>query len=149
LARRTRDGVTKETGLLQEWPSNGGHINFGFQIKAGLGYSGFTIQDGSTFYNGSFSDKKKCYWPLMQIQVKKLWSSSRVGELLTNGWGDGPRMSPTVHGNKVYALGGKGNLVCVDIKQELIMAKKLSSVTSAVKFPDGVTQSPFSLTMER
>ena len=33
-------------------------------------------------------------------------------------------MSPTVHGNKVYALGGKGNLVCVDIKTETISWKR-------------------------
>ncbi|MBT3668452.1 MAG: polyvinylalcohol dehydrogenase, partial [Opitutae bacterium] len=40
-----RDGVTKETGLLQEWPSNGPY-KLWVSDQAGLGYSGFTIQDG-------------------------------------------------------------------------------------------------------
>ena len=46
---------------------------------------------------------------------KKVWSLA-VGELLTNGWGDGPRMTPSVAGGRVYALGGKGNLVCADAR---------------------------------
>ena len=35
---------------------------------------------------------------------------------MTNGWGDGPRTTPTVADGKVYALGGKGNLVCADAR---------------------------------
>ena len=47
-----------------------------------------------------------------------MWSCSfdscQSGDLLTNGWGDGPRTTPSVSDGKVYALGGKGNLVCAD-----------------------------------
>ena len=108
-----RDGVTKETGLLQEWPSDGPN-KLWVSDQAGLGYSGFTIQDGILFTMGAF-DKSESLLAFNANSGKKLWSL-KVGELLTNGWGDGPRMSPSVSGKKVYALGGKGNLVCVDIK---------------------------------
>jgi outer membrane protein assembly factor BamB len=36
-----------------------------------------------------------------------------VGSLFVNGYGDGPRGTPTVDGELIYALGGQGNLVCV------------------------------------
>ena len=108
-----RDGVTKETNLLQEWPSNGPNKLWDSD-KAGLGYSGFTIQDGILFTMGAF-DKSESLLAFNADSGDKLWSI-KVGELLTNGWGDGPRMSPSVSEGKVYALGGKGNLICVDIK---------------------------------
>jgi outer membrane protein assembly factor BamB len=44
---------------------------------------------------------------------KEKWSAE-AGALLTNGWGDGPRATPTVDGDKVYALSGKGALVCLN-----------------------------------
>jgi outer membrane protein assembly factor BamB len=108
-----RDGVSKETGLLQEWPSSGPN-KLWISDQAGLGYSGFTIQDGILFTMGAF-DKSEYLLAFNANSGKKIWSL-KVGELLTNGWGDGPRMSPSISGNKVYALGGKGNLVCVDVK---------------------------------
>ena len=54
---------------------------------------------------------------------KSIWSL-KLGELLTNGWGDGPRMTPTIADGKVYALGGKGILVCADAKS----GKKIWSI---------------------
>ena len=108
-----RSGVSTETGLLQEWPK-GGPKKLWFSNGAGLGYSGFTIEGGTLFTMGAF-DKYEYLIALDETSGEKVWSI-KVGELLTNGWGDGPRMSPTVYGNFVYALGGKGNLICVDRK---------------------------------
>ena len=43
---------------------------------------------------------------------KRKWDV-KVGEVLDNRWGDGPRSTPTVADGHVYALGGRGDLVCV------------------------------------
>ena len=92
------------------------HSNFGFQIRAGLGYSGFHEYKTEYFLPWvHFRKDRNRYWPSMQIPERNYGQAQEVGELLTNGWGDGPRMSPSVSGEKVYALGGKGNLVCVQI----------------------------------
>ena len=32
--------------------------------------------------------------------------------MLTNNWGNGPRGTPTVDGQQVYALSGRGTLLC-------------------------------------
>ena len=118
---KDRSGVSNESKLLKKWP-NGGPQQLWVTDKAGLGYSGFSIKDGVLFTMGAFQ-KKEMLLAFNANSGEELWQEE-VGELLTNGWGDGPRMSPTVHGNKVYALGGKGNLVCADIKTGTISWKR-------------------------
>ena len=108
-----RDGLSKETGLLQEWPTGGPHKIWSSD-KAGLGYSGFSISNGTLFTLGAFEQEEH----LLAFDAatgKKLWSLP-VGKLLANSWGDGPRMTPSVADGKVYALGGKGSLLCVDAR---------------------------------
>jgi hypothetical protein len=89
---QNRDGISKETNLLKKW-SGSGPDQIWFSDKAGLGYSGFTIIDDVLYTMGAFDKKEK----LLALNAKNgelLWEIE-VGELLTNGWGDGPRMSPT------------------------------------------------------
>lgn len=43
-----------------------------------------------------------------------LWSTTVSDAVLENGWGDGPRGTPTVDDNYVYAMSGEGDLVCAD-----------------------------------
>src|SRR5437660_11580281 len=47
----------------------------------------------------------------------ELWTA-KVGPFFTfkgNEWGDGPRSTPTIDGTRLYALGGQGDLICLDI----------------------------------
>jgi outer membrane protein assembly factor BamB len=41
--------------------------------------------------------------------------TANLGAVLDNDWGDGPRGTPTVDGDRVYALSGPGNLVCINV----------------------------------
>ena len=108
-----RSGRSVETGLLQSWPS-GGPPKTWTSREAGMGYSGFSIVQGGLYTMGAFGKEERLL-AFNASNGKKIWSLP-VGELLTNGWGDGPRMTPTVADGKVYALGGKGNLVCADAR---------------------------------
>jgi outer membrane protein assembly factor BamB len=60
---------------------------------------------------------------VIAIDEKKgteLWRV-KIGPIFTfkgNAWGDGPRSTPTIDGNFLYALGGRGELVCVDINKK-------------------------------
>ena len=108
-----RTGISQETGLLQEWPA-GGPKKVWSSGDTGLGYSGFSVVKGGLYTMGAFGQEEKLL-AFNAMTGKMVWSLV-VGELLTNGWGDGPRMTPTVAGGKVYALGGQGNLVCADAR---------------------------------
>ena len=108
-----RNDVSKETGLLQSWPEGGPEKIWMIKL-GGLGYSGFSVSDDHLFTLGAFGKEEK----LLAFNAstgKKAWELT-TGELLTNSWGDGPRMTPTISDGLVYALGGRGNLVCADAK---------------------------------
>ena len=104
-----RDDSSAETGLLTQWPAEGPKRVWLFE-KAGQGYSGFSVVGGKLFTIGT-RDGKEILLALDAATGQEAWATP-VGEILGNGWGDGPRGTPTVDGEHVYALSGKGNLVC-------------------------------------
>lgn len=106
-----RTDVSTETGLLKTWPAEGPRRVW-LNQDAGLGYSGFAVV-GDTLYTLGARDAVE-YVIAMDVATGKEKWSAEAGALLTNGWGDGPRSTPTVDGGKVYALSGKGILVCLD-----------------------------------
>ena len=46
---------------------------------------------------------------------KELWST-KFAKGFKNNWGNGPRGTPTIDGDKVYALAPKGEVVCMNIE---------------------------------
>jgi outer membrane protein assembly factor BamB len=106
-----RDDKSTETGLLKTWPADGPKLDWMFK-DAGLGYSGYAIV-GGTLYTMGARDAVEYVIAVDTKTGKEKWSVE-AGALLTNGWGDGPRSTPTVSGDKVYALSGKGTLVCLN-----------------------------------
>ncbi len=105
-----RDGLSEESGLLKEWPE-GGPQKLWTSNEAGLGYSSFSVV-GDRLYTMGADDSQEYVIALDATSGKKLWQTA-VGERLENGWGPGPRSTPTVVGDLIVALGGKGGLYCV------------------------------------
>lgn len=104
-----RSGVSAETGLLKTWPANGPKRAWLFE-NAGLGYSGPAIANGKLFTLGT-RNGSEILLALDAATGKELWTA-KLGTILGNDWGDGPRGTPAVDGDRVYALSGPGNLVC-------------------------------------
>lgn len=104
-----RDDVSREKGLLQSWPESG-PARVWLNQDVGLGYSGFSIVGDKLYTMGARGDTEFLLC-LNASDGKELWAT-KVGSRLKNGWGDGPRSTPTVDGDFVYALGGTGTLVC-------------------------------------
>lgn len=112
-----RDGVSKDTGLLKEWPKEGPKLLFTYR-EAGVGYSSPAIVGDRLYTMGARGDSE--YLFALDIKdpkaVKEVWAV-KIGPTFTfkgNSWGDGPRATPTVDHGLVYGLGGQGELVCAD-----------------------------------
>jgi outer membrane protein assembly factor BamB len=72
---------------------------------------------------------------------KEIWASP-LSDILSNGWGDGPRSTPTVDADRVYAMSGKGTLVCASVKDGKILWQKTMAELGG-KIPNwGYTESP-------
>lgn len=104
-----RTDVSQETGLLKSWPAEGPKRVWLFE-NAGQGYSGPAIANGKLYTLGT-RDGSEVLLALDAATGKELWTA-KLGSVLENNWGDGPRGTPAVDGDRVYALSGPGNLVC-------------------------------------
>jgi outer membrane protein assembly factor BamB len=134
-----RSDLSKETGLLKEWPAAGPKQVWIFK-NAGQGYSGPSIVSGKLFTLGT-RDGKEILLSLDANTGKELWTLP-ISDILGNGWGDGPRGTPTVDSGKVYALSGPGTLVCANAADGKELWKT-SMKDAGGKTPDwGYTESP-------
>ncbi|QDU55567.1 outer membrane biogenesis protein BamB [Aeoliella mucimassa] len=107
-----RDAVSQETGLLKEWPAEGPPLVW-MSREVGFGYAGPAIADGKVFVLGSL-DEVTHLIALDEATGDKLWATPIVSDY-KNGWGDGPRSTPTVDGDRVYAMTGGGTMICCQV----------------------------------
>ncbi|HEX5272828.1 MAG TPA: PQQ-binding-like beta-propeller repeat protein [Gemmataceae bacterium] len=105
-----RNDISKENDLQKDWGAGGPDLLWTYK-EAGAGYSGPSVV-GNHYFSMGADEKQEYVFCLDAAKGTKVWSVP-VGERLQNGWGDGPRSTPTVDGDKVYALAGRGNLVCL------------------------------------
>lgn len=105
-----RDGVSKETGLLQAWPASGPPLAWK-AAGVGEGYSSVSVAGGRVYTLGDVAGSQVMI-AKSAADGKTLWTT-RVGSPWVDERG-GPRGTPTVDGDTVYALGTDGDLVAVD-----------------------------------
>jgi len=108
-----RDGISKETGLLKQWPENGPPLLWK-AAGAGGGYSSFSVVNGRLYTMGLRGDKEYVI-AFDAATGKEAWSTP-AGRAFRNDRGDGPRGTPTIDGDRLYALGGSGDLSALDVK---------------------------------
>lgn len=108
-----RDGLSKETGLLKQWPEGGPPLVWK-ATGAGVGYSSFAISRGRLYTMGLRGEREYII-AFDIITGKETWATPH-GSPFRNDRGDGPRGTPTIDGDKLYALGGDGDLSCLDVK---------------------------------
>jgi outer membrane protein assembly factor BamB len=110
-----RDGVSGDTGLLKQWSKEGPPLVWK-ATGLGAGYSSVSVAGGRIFTMGERKDPKKPNGPEETVVLaldenggKLLWAR-RIGAR----YGDGPRSTPTVDGDRVYALSAQGDLMCLE-----------------------------------
>jgi len=138
-----RDGLSRETGLLSNWPAGGPPLVWK-ATGLGAGYSTVTVDGGRIFTLGAARDIE--YLIALDARTgKELWRT-RLGRRYENNRGDGPRGAPTVEGARVYALGGNGDLACVEAATgKVVWHVNLLSRFSAGNIGWGISESPLVL----
>ncbi|MDH4065813.1 MAG: PQQ-like beta-propeller repeat protein [Acidobacteriota bacterium] len=106
-----RDGISPETGLLEQWPSAGPPLVWQ-ATGAGTAYSSFSTSGGRLYTLGARGNVEYVM-AFDRATGQKLWETPN-GRRFTNEQGDGPRSTPTAEGDVVYAFGGTGELACLD-----------------------------------
>ncbi|HEX8558675.1 MAG TPA: PQQ-binding-like beta-propeller repeat protein [Pyrinomonadaceae bacterium] len=106
-----RDGLSKETGLLKQWPEAGPPLAWK-AAGAGQGYSSFAASKGRLYTMGLRGERE--FVIAFDFKTgREVWATPH-GAAFRNDRGDGPRGTPTVDGERLYALGGAGDLSALD-----------------------------------
>ncbi len=106
-----RDGISSETGLLDAWPKGGPPLAWKTQ-GLGEGYSSAAVAAGRLFIQGQQGDEEFVL-ALDASTGKQIWRA-HTGIPFKESRGYGPRGTPTVDGDRLYALAADGMLVCLD-----------------------------------
>jgi outer membrane protein assembly factor BamB len=108
-----RDGHSSDTRLLKQWPKDGPPLVWK-ATDLGLGYATVSVVGDRIFTMGDKGDDDYVI-ALSRTDGKGLWRT-KVGRGGAPGWGGfvGPRCSPTIDGERVFAVGQYGEVVCLD-----------------------------------
>ncbi len=106
-----RDNRSGETGLLSTWSADGPRLLW----KAnglGEGYASVSLTDETVYTMGLTGDGEMVH--ALDLKTGRIKWSKQTGTSYRNGQGNGPRGTPTLDGDRLYALGANGDLACLD-----------------------------------
>jgi outer membrane protein assembly factor BamB len=101
-----RDAHSPDTGLLKEWPTEGPPLVWK-ATGVGSGYSSVSVTGGKLFTMGNKG--KSSYVVAVDLEGGKVLWSQEIGRS-----GGNLGSTPTVDGDRVYAVGQSGDLVCLN-----------------------------------
>lgn len=104
-----RDGVSAETDLPRSWPAEGPRVVWKRAI--GEGYSGISVV-GDRLYTMDSDGTTEYVLALEAGSGKEVWRVP-AGPKLIDPMGNGPRTTPTLDGDRVYAMGSHGRLLAL------------------------------------
>jgi hypothetical protein len=135
-----RDGISKEIGLLKQWPAEGPPLVWKGRA-AGRGYSSLALANGRLFTMGLRGDRE--FVIAFDVATgKEVWATPH-GTAYRDSRGDGPRGTPTMDGNNLYALGGNGDLSCLDAKTgRIVWAMNALTKFGGENISWGISESP-------
>ncbi len=107
-----RDGISRQTGLSLDWTTT--KPKRLWQRELGIGYSSMTVVGERLFTMGA-EETAEYVFCLDVTDGATLWKV-HSGTSFTNSYGNGPRGTPIVEGDRVYALGASGDLLCLAAK---------------------------------
>jgi outer membrane protein assembly factor BamB len=105
-----RNGISQETGLLQQWPAGGPPLVW-TAAGIGAGYGSVAVSGPHVYVQG-LRNRQSVLQALNRADGSVIWSRA-LGRGATNDRGPGPRSTPTVEGDFLYVLSETGDLACL------------------------------------
>ena len=106
-----RNGISNETDLLEEWPTDGPPLTWTAK-GLGIGYSSVAIANGHIYTLGDFDDGN--YVIAVKESDGSLAWKTRIGDSGGHKKYKGPRSTPTVDGDQVFVFNQHSDLVCLN-----------------------------------
>lgn len=135
-----RDGVWRETDIMEAFPTNG--LNIRWRTGIGAGYAGPAVANGSVYVHDRklAPDATNPSNPFERGGIPGTERVLRLNEkdgtvewthkydcVYTVSYASGPRVTPLVHEGKVYTLGAEGHLLCLDAdKGKVLWSRELT-----------------------
>jgi outer membrane protein assembly factor BamB len=105
-----RTGISRETGLLKQWPPSGPAAQWA-AASLGNGYGSMAVKGNQLFVQG-LKGRDSVVTSLGRADGKRLWTRV-IGPGGDNDRGPGPRSTPTVDGDRVFVLTETGDLAAL------------------------------------
>ncbi len=102
-----RDGVSEETGILKSWPKGGPRVLW--RVPGGVGFSAISVSGGRA-YTMVAEGKDEFVVCLNASDGKEAWRFRSGANFSDWQGGNGPRSTPTIDGDRVFALSAGGTL---------------------------------------
>jgi len=112
-----RTNLSKETGLLTQWPASGPARIWSIS-SVGAGYGSVAVAGDRIFVQGAAGTggrQQSALYVLNRADGRGIWSKA-IGAAGNNDRGPGPRGTPTVDGDRVYVLTENGDLACLKVQ---------------------------------
>jgi outer membrane protein assembly factor BamB len=137
-----RDGKSADTGLLKEWPADGPKLAWK-ATGLGSGYASISVV-GNRLYTMGDVDGASTLLALDASKEGKIVWSVKVGKAGAPGWGGfgGPRCTPTVNGDQIFAVDQWGEFVCVSTAGKELWRKSYEKDFGAKRPEWGFSESP-------
>ncbi len=116
-----RNGISRETGLLKDWPKEGPPLAWKITGLGG-GDSAPSIAAGKVFGMANRGEDE-VVWALSETDGKEIWTT-RLGpafEQRTPQAKEGPSCTPTVDGERLYVEGMGGDVACLQVKDGKVL----------------------------
>ena len=124
-----RNAISRERGLLQEWPKEGPRL--AWKIKGlGGGPSTPSVAAGRIF-GMSHRGQDEVVWAVSETDGKALWVTRLGPAFNQDQWpqgNEGPGSTPTVDGERLYVEGLGGTVSCLQVRDgKLVWQRSLSA----------------------
>ena len=106
-----RNGISPEENFINGIAASGPKV--AWRVPGGVGMSGVAVNAGHAITMWNSADREVVV-SLDAATGKRRWLT-KLGAPYKNGMGDGPRATPTIVGQRVYAYSGGGRLVCLQL----------------------------------